>query len=160
MRDFSLKSPIDEMLVRSRPLFEEGVSALSKFDLARRLSRRTMFVLGIDGGVHNCKVGYRARVCDIRQLSRQPVAAHGGSMQTSCASWVTASRPQMHRCRSGQRRQNKEQKAGLAGHHCNNDESHAVPTGRSFDGKGDANDEERSRQDRLKQKKEFASFTL
>jgi len=73
---------------------------------------------------------------------------------------VTASRPQMHRCRSGQRRQNKEHEAGPIGHHRNNDEPYAVPTGRSFDGKGDANDEEQRRQDRLKQKKELASFTL
>ena len=56
-----------------------------------------------------------------------------------------ASRPQMHRRRSGQRCQNKEHEAGPIGHHRNNDEPYAVPTGRSFDGKGDANDEERRR---------------
>ena len=66
---------------------------------------------------------------------------------------VTASRPQMHRCCSGQRRQNKEHYAGPSGHHRNNDEPHAVPAGRSFDGKGDAKDEEQHRQERLKQKK-------
>ena len=55
------------------------------------------------------------------------------------------SRPQMHRCRSGQRRQNKEHEAGPVGHHRNNDEPDAVPAGRSFDRKGDANDEEQRR---------------
>jgi len=66
----------------------------------------------------------------------------------------------MDRCRSGQRRQNKEHQAGPIGHHRDNDEPYAVSTGRSFDGKGDANDEEQRRQERLKQKKELASFTL
>ena len=66
----------------------------------------------------------------------------------------------MHRCRSGQCRQDKEHQAGPVGHHRNNNKPDAVPTGRSFDGKGDANDEEQRRQDRLKQKKELTSFTL
>ena len=34
------------------------------------------------------------------------------------------------------------------------------PPRRRFDGEGDANDEEQHRQERLKQKKELASFTL
>jgi hypothetical protein len=50
----------------------------------------------------------------------------------------------MHRCRSGQRRQGKEQQAGPIAITAN-DEPYAVPTGRSFDGKGDANDEEQRR---------------
>jgi hypothetical protein len=76
MRDFSLKSPMDVTLVRSRPLFEEGVSALLKFGLARLVSRPTMFVLCIDRSAHNCRAKYRARACDIGQLSRQPVALY------------------------------------------------------------------------------------
>ena len=59
----------------------------------------------------------------------------------------------MHRCRRGQRRQNKEHEAGSIGQHRNNDEPDAVPAGGRFDGKGYANDEEQRRQDRLKQKK-------
>ena len=77
-----------------------------------------------------------------------------------CANWKyhavsgsRASRPQMHRCRSAQRRQNKEHQAGPIGHRHNNDEPYAVPAGQSFDGKGDASDEEQRRQERLKQKK-------
>ena len=49
----------------------------------------------------------------------------------------------MHRCRSEQRRQNKE--GDLISHRRNNEEPYAVPTGRSFDGKGDADDEEQRR---------------
>jgi hypothetical protein len=48
----------------------------------------------------------------------------------------------VHRCRSEQRRQNKE--GDLIGHHRNNEEPYAVPTGRSFDGKGNADDEEQA----------------
>jgi hypothetical protein len=66
----------------------------------------------------------------------------------------------MQRGRGAQGRQNKERYAGATGHHRNNDEPHAVPTGRSFDGKGDANNEEQRRQEHLKQKKELASFSL
>jgi hypothetical protein len=53
----------------------------------------------------------------------------------------------------------KIKKADLIGHRRNNEEPYAVPTGRSFDGKGNADDEEQRREHRLKQKKDLASFT-
>src|SRR5262245_13174592 len=64
----------------------------------------------------------------------------------------------MPRGRSEQRRQNKEQHP--IGHHRNKEKPYAVATERSFDGKGDAADEEQHRQHRLKAKKELVSFTL
>ena len=64
----------------------------------------------------------------------------------------------MPRGRSEQRRQNKEQHP--IGHHRNKEKPYGVATERSFDGKGDAADEEQHRQHRLKAKKELASFTL
>jgi hypothetical protein len=75
-------------------------------------------------------------------------------MRVRCAPGLlcgASSWTQVHRYRSEQRRQNKE--GDLIGHHRNNEEPYAVPTGRSFDGKGNADDEEQRREHRLKQKK-------
>jgi hypothetical protein len=84
-----------------------------------------------------------------------------GQLDTSChARESPASRPQMHRCRSGQRRQYKENEAGPLGQYRNDEEPYAVPAGRSLDRKGDADDEEQRRQEHLKQEKEYASFAF
>src|SRR5262245_49542911 len=64
----------------------------------------------------------------------------------------------MPRGRSEQRRQNKPQHP--IAHRRNKEKPYGVATERSFDGKGDAADQEQHRQHRLKAKKELASFTL